>query len=87
MKNSNVDEIIPSDNFFMLSLKLLAVKNPFKIDPKIFFKFDSEGYGKHSVIECLVNLLFNWFRPPLGVAPQLINVVSTICFQKSLALS
>lgn len=51
--------MMPSANFFMLSLKLLAVKNPFKIDPNIFFKFDYEGSGKHRIIECLVNLLFN----------------------------
>lgn len=87
LKNSRVDEMIPSANFFILSLKLLALKNPFKIEPKIFFKFDYEGYGKHNIMECLVNLLLSWFLPPLGVAPHPIRVVSTICFQKSFALS
>jgi len=59
LKNSNVDDMMPSANFLILSLKLLTLKNPFNIEPKIFFKFDYEGSGKHNIIECLVNLLFN----------------------------
>jgi hypothetical protein len=73
--------------FLTPSLKLYVLKNPFKIVPKIFFKLDYDGSGKQITIECLTNLGFNLFLPPLGVAPQLTKLVSTTCFQKSFALS
>ena len=87
VKKTKVDATIPSADFFTPSLKLFIWKKPFKIDPKIFFKFDSEGYGKQIIIECLTNLLFNLFLPPLGVAPQHTIFVSTTCFQNNLCLS
>jgi hypothetical protein len=64
-----------SATFFTPSLKLYTLKNPFKIVPNIFFKFDYEGSGKQITIECLTKRAFNLFLPPLGVAPQLTKLV------------
>lgn len=76
-----------SDILLALSLKFVEPMNSFIMDPKIFTKIDSLGYGKQNTLKCLTNLAVKLFLPPPGGAPAHTNVVSSTCFQNNFYLS
>lgn len=64
-----------------------AFKNPLSIDPNILYNVCLDPSGIQNTLKCLVNLSVNSFRPPPGLAPEHINVVSSTFFHSRVSLS